>query len=190
MPPSFPPHRFSPAMPPFSPHRSSPPLPRRSPAALAPLRRLHHPPPFYGPPMSQVGGGARGPQCVLSQIPPTHVPTGGKTARPYPPRHHTRQPSSPRLPCPRPSQKMVLKAVPPAEALAVFFGRGCPQVRLSCPPLPLPPLNPIPNPPPKRVRTPQEGDGGGGRERPRVPLGPTRPLNHRPLRRGLVTPQA
>ena len=99
-------------------------------------------------------------------------------------------PFSQSLPCPRPSPKIFAKAVPPAEALAVFFGRGRPQVRLSCPPLPLPPLNPIPNPPPKRVRTPQEGDGGGGRERPRVPLGPTRFLNHRPLRRGLATPQA
>jgi hypothetical protein len=51
------------------------------------------------------------------------------------------------------------------------------------------PFNPTPNPPPKRERTPQEGDGGGGRERPRVSLGPTRPLNHRPLRRGLVAPR-
>jgi len=77
---------------------------------------------------------------------------------------------------------------PPAKALAIF-PRQVRQVRLSCPPLPLPPLNQTPNPPPKRVRTPQEGDGGGGRERPRVPLGPTR-SNHRPLRRGLVAPHS
>jgi hypothetical protein len=97
VPPSFPPHRFSPAMPPFLPHRSSPPLPRRLPAALAPLRwlpsakaetksvsslraemksktrrhaRRPRPPPFYGfPPISQVGG----------KISPTQVPTRGKT---------------------------------------------------------------------------------------------------------------
>ena len=122
------------------------------------------------------------------------LPSLSGTRKPLPPSPRLSAgvftPFSQSLPCPRPSQICFLKAVPPAEALAVFFGRGRPQVRLSCPPLPLPPLNPIPNPPPKRVRTPQEGDGGGGRERPRVPLGPTRFFNHRPRRRGLVTPQA
>ena len=99
-------------------------------------------------------------------------------------------PFSPNLPCPRPSPKIFCQGRTPRGSPRKIFSRGRPQVRLSRPPLPLPPLNPIPNPPPKRVRTPQEGDGGGGRERPRVPLGPPRFLNHRPLRRGLVTPQA
>ena len=97
------------------------------------------------------------------------------------------------LPCslphhPPPQATIFSILSPPAKALAVFRPQVR-QVRLSCPPLPPHPFNPTPNPPPKRVRTPQEGYGGGGRERPRVSLGPTRPLNHRPLRRGLVTPR-
>ena len=118
MPPSFPPHRFSQAS---LPPRSSPPLPRRSQTALAPpgqlplpraetipsLReeptstprrpaRRPRPPPLYGPPLFPVGGGARGLQRdARSQIPPTHVPTRGKTIWSYPPRPHHRKPLYP-----------------------------------------------------------------------------------------------
>ena len=98
--PSLPPSLFFPlttmTLPSLSGTRKPlPPSPRLSAGVFTPFstslpRPYHRPPPFYGPPMSQVGGGARGPQCVLSQIPPTHVPTGGKTIRPYPPRPHNR----------------------------------------------------------------------------------------------------
>jgi hypothetical protein len=59
-------------------------------------------------------------------------------------------PASPTLP-----GQLFFILSPPAKALPVFRR----QVSLSCPPLPLYPLTLTPNPP-------QEGDGGGGRERP------------------------